>query len=319
MHHFSLSVRGCWHWLLVEVWYRGHVPSFAKMRMAGAKLHLPVNEDFETFSNAVLPKLVFLFSLAITDLLSDDYSSGISLKCKKSAGPVDVTIETERGSGGALSSKVGTKFACGGVKFDKVQLKADGGQVLESSLSPCSHVLLTFKGNKGADLGLEYVKGSLAATGTLDVKDMSKFSTSACVGVGSGVLLGADAAYSMSGKATALSGYNVGASYTKGPLSVSVTTASKISQLNVGTLYKVNDSLTLASSTSHTSAKPIGSFTVGGAYKASFGTVKAKISAGGNIDACVVKEVAPKVDVKATGSISSFDPSTFKYGLGIVM
>jgi len=254
-----------------------------------------------------------------SDLLSDDYSSGISLKCKKGAGPVAVTIETERGSGGALSSKVGTKFSYGGVSFDKVQLKADGGQVLETSLSPCAPVLLTFKGGKGADLGIEYTKGSLVATGTLDVKDMSKFSTSACVGVGSGILVGADAAYSMSGKAAALSAYNVGASYSKGPLSVSVTTASKISQLNLGTVYKVNDTLTLASSTTHTSAKPIGSFTVGGAYKASFGTVKAKVSTGGNIDAVVLKQVAPKVDLKATGSISSFDPSTFKYGLGIVM
>jgi len=254
-----------------------------------------------------------------SDLLSDDYSTGISLKCKKSAGPVAVTIETERGTGGSLSSKVGTNFSYGGVSFDKVQLKADGGHVLETSLSPCSPVLLTFKGNKGADLGLEYTKGSLVATGTLDVKDMSRFSTSACVGVGSGILVGADATYSVNGKAAALSAYNVGASYTKGPLSLSVTTASKISQINVGTLYKVNDTLTVASSTTHTSAKPLGAFTVGGAYKASFGTVKAKISTGGNVDAVVLKEVAPKVDLKATGSISSFDPSTFKYGIGIVM
>jgi len=259
-------------------------------------------------------------SKASSDLLSDDYSTGISLKCKKSAGPVAVTIETERGSGGSLSSKVGTKFAYGGVNFDKVQLKADGGYVLETSLAPCSPVLLTFKGNKGADLGLEYAKGSFVATGTLDVKDLSRFSTSAAVGVGDWpIIIGGDASYSVSGKAAALSAYNIGASYTKGPLSVSLTTASKISQFNIGTLYKVNDSLTLASSTTHTSAKPIGSFAVGGAYKASFGTVKAKVSTGGNVDAVVLKEIAPKVDLKASGSISSFDPSTFKYGIGIVM
>jgi len=263
-------------------------------------------------------------SKASSDLLSEDYSTGISLKCKKSAGPVGVTIETERGGSGTLSSKVGTKFTYGGVSFDKVQVKADGGQVLETSLPICKPVLLTFKGGKGADLGLEYTnqKANLVATATLDVKDWSKVSTSACMGVGSsGIVLGADAAYSLSAKSSnpCISAYNVGASYTKGPLVLSVTSASKISQWNVGTLYKVNDSLSLATSTTHSSAKPVGPFTVGGAYKAPFGTVKAKISTGGKIDAVLIKEVAPKVDLKASGSISGLDPATFQYGIGIVM
>jgi hypothetical protein len=259
-------------------------------------------------------------SKSSSDLLSEEYCTGISLKCKKSAGCVGVTIETERGSTGTLSSKVGTKFSYGGVSFDKVQVKADGGQVLETSLPICSPLLLTFKGGKGADLGLEYKNKSFVATGSLDIKDLGHLSTSACVGVGHGIIVGADATYSMSGKiAASLSAYNVGASYTKGPLLVSLTSASKISQLNISTLYKVNESLTVAASTTHTSAKPLGPFTVGGAYKAHFGTVKAKISTGGKIDAVLVKEVAPKVDLKASGSISAFDPSTFKYGIGIVM
>jgi len=253
-------------------------------------------------------------------LLSEDYSVGISLKCKKAAGPVGVTIEAERASSGTISSKVGTKFSYGGVNFDKVQLKADGSQVFETSLPICSPVLLTFKGGKGADLGLEYTNKSFVATAAVDVKDLSRVSTSACVGVGSGIFVGADATYSMSKAPASLSAYNVGASYSKGPLVLSATSGSKITQLNIGMLYKVNDSLTLASSTTHTSAKPIGSFTVGGAYKAAtFGTIKAKISTGGKVDAVLVKEVAPKVDLKASGSISAFDPSTFKYGIGIVM
>jgi len=259
-----------------------------------------------------------------SDLLSEDYFTGISLKCKKNAGPVGVTIETERGGSGTLSSKVGTKFSYGGVSFDKVQVKADGGQVLETSLPICKPVLLTFKGGKGADLGLEYTnpKANLVATATMDVKDWSKVSTSACMGVASaGILVGADATYSLSAKSSSpcISAYNVGASYTKGPLVVSVTSAAKVSQWNLGTLYKVNDSLTLATSTTHSSAKPVGSFTVGGAYKASFGTVKAKVSSGGKVDAVLIKEVAPKVDLKASGSISALDPATFRYGIGIIM
>jgi hypothetical protein len=40
-----------------------------------------------------------------------------------------VTIETERGAGGALSSGMGTKFSYAGLSFDKVQVEADGGRV----------------------------------------------------------------------------------------------------------------------------------------------------------------------------------------------
>jgi voltage-dependent anion channel protein 2 len=66
--------------------------------------------------------------------LTDDYTDKVSLKCKKSAGPVAVTIETEQGKGGALSSKIGTKFAYAKFNVDKGQVKADGGRVLETSL-----------------------------------------------------------------------------------------------------------------------------------------------------------------------------------------
>ncbi len=84
-------------------------------------------------------------------------------------------------------------------------------------------------------------------------------------------------------------------------------------QWNAGALYKVNDSLSLATSSTHSLAKPVGPFTVGGAYKASFRTVKAKVSTGGKIDAVLIK-VACKVDLKASGSISGLDPATFQYG-----
>jgi voltage-dependent anion channel protein 2 len=252
------------------------------------------------------------------DILSEDYTDKVTLKAKKNAGPVAVTLETARGSGGALSSKVGTKFAYAGLSFDKVQLTADGGQVLETSLVPCEGVKLSFKGNKGADLGIDYTKGNLYATGVLDVKDMSKVSTSACLGLASGFTVGGDATYALSGK-TGFSAYNVGASYSQGKLFASVTSASKLSSVNVGCVYKVNADLSLASSTSHSSEKACAVNAIGAAYKAPIGDVKAKIGSDGILSACLIKEVAPKVTVTASGAVSTSDLSSFKYGLGIVI
>lgn len=246
--------------------------------------------------------------------MSDDFSTKVSLKCKKNAGPVAVTIETERGSTGALSSKVGTKFACSGVSFDKVQLKADGGHILESSLKPCPGCKVSFKGSKGADLGVDYEKGGLYTTAKVDLKDLSKLSASACMNVGSGIVLGGSAGFNFSDK-TVGSKTIVGAK-DFGSLSLSATYSSA---LTVGALYKANDKLTLASSTTHSSKGMVESFAVGGAYKAPVALFKAKVSDGGLITGCVVKEVAPKVTVTATGSIVNFDSTSFKYGLGIVM
>lgn len=250
--------------------------------------------------------------------MSDDYTNKISLKCKKDAGPVAVTIETERGSKGALSSKVGTKFAYSGLSFDKFQAAADGGHVLETSYKAAPGVALTFKGNKGADLGIDYTKGTLFATGVLDVKDMSKFSTSACFGLASGVTLGGDATYALAGK-TGITAMNLGASYAKGPVFASVTTSSKFAQFNLGVLYKVNNDLTLASQTTHSSSKVCDCLGVGAAYKAPIGLVKAKFASGGVVSACLVKDIAPKVTLTLSGSIVASDMTDFMYGVGITM
>mmetsp|Transcript_600 Transcript_600/g.764 ORF Transcript_600/g.764 Transcript_600/m.764 type:complete len:266 (-) Transcript_600:55-852(-) len=253
-----------------------------------------------------------------TDLLNDDYTSKVSLKCKKTAGITAVTIETTRGSGGALTSKIGTKFSYAGLSIDKVQLTADGGQVLETSLVPASGVKLSFKGNKGADLGIDYTSGNFIGSATLDVKEMSQLSASGCLGLPSGVNVGGSATYSMAGK-TGLSAFNVATSYSSGPLFASVTTASKLSQVNVDLLYKVNDDLSLASSTTHSSSKTCDVLAIGGAYKAPIGVLKAKVGGDGLISACITKEVAPKVTVTASGSASASDLSNFKYGLGITI
>lgn len=255
------------------------------------------------------------------DLLSDDYTSSVVLKCKSKAGPIGVTIETERSAAGTLSSKVGGKFSYAGLNFDKLQAKADGSNVLETSLTPCAGCKMTFKANKGADLGLEYTKGKITTTGSLDVLNMSKVSTSTCISVAPGINVGGDLSYNISGDKGGLSSYNVGASYATGPLFASVTSASKFTQFNVGVLYKVNSDLSLASSTTHSSGKRCDVLAIGGAYTGlgSVGTIKAKVGSNGVTSACLIKEVAPKVNLTASGSISGADLSTFKYGIGITM
>ena len=240
------------------------------------------------------------------------------MKCKKNAGPVAVTIETERGEGGALSSKIGTKFSYAKFNVDKAQATANGGRVLETSLKVSPNVKLGFQANKGADLLVDYTSGNFYATGVLDIAEMSKFSTSACIGLPSGIKAGGNATYALSGK-SGLTGLNVGASYAHGPLFASLTSASKFSSVTLGLVYKVSDDLSLVSMTTHSGDKICDVGGVGGSYKASFGTIKAKYSGPGLVSAALVKEVAPKVTLTASGSASLSDFSTFKYGLGIVM
>lgn len=261
---------------------------------------------------------MFLFSVVVSDLLNEDYTTKQTLKCKKNAGPVAVTIETERGEGGALSSKIGTKFSYAKFNVDKAQATANGGHALETSLKVSPNVKLAFKAGKGADLEIDYTQGNFYGTGVLDVLDMSKFSTSACLSLPSGIKAGADATYGLSGK-TGLTGLNAGASYTKGPLFASVTSSSKFSQVDLALLYKVSPAITLASMTSHTSDKLCDVAGVGGSYTAPFGIIKAKYGAGGVVSASLIKDIATKVTLTASGSASVSDFSTFKYGVGIVM
>lgn len=228
-----------------------------------------------------------------------------------------VTIETERGEGGALSSKIGTKFSYAKFNVDKAQATANGGRVLETSLKVSPNMKLSFKANKGADLLVDYTSGNFCATGKLDVAGMSKFSTSACMGLPSGIIAGGDATYDLEGKG--LTGLNLGASYASGPVFASLTSGSKFSSVSLGILYKVNDDLTVASQTTHTADKICDVGGVGGAFKAPFGTVKAKYTGTGLVSASLIREIAPKVTLTASGSVSVSDFSSFKYGLGIVM
>jgi len=154
-------------------------------------------------------------------------------------------------------------------------------------------------------------------TAKLDVKDLSKVSSSACMALSGGISLGGDASYSL--KSSSISAYNIGANYTKGPLFAAVKTDNKLSSANLSLMYKVSPVLSVASATSHSASKNFSISSVGGLYKASFGDVKAKVSGDGVVSASLVKEIAPKVTLTASGSIVKTDTSTFKYGLGIVM
>lgn len=253
---------------------------------------------------------------APTDLLNEDYASKVSLKCKKAAGPVTVTIDSTRAAGGAIASKVGTKFSYAGLSFDKAQLEAAGGQTLETSICPAPGLKLSFKGSQGADLGCDYKSGNFIGTAKLDVKDLAKVSSSACLGLSSGVTVGGDASYSL--KEGSFSGFNVGASYGQGPLFAAATTGNKLSSVNVSMMYKVSPEISLASSTTHSASKHT-LVAAGGSYKASFGDLKAKVNCDGVVSASIVKEVAPKVKVTASGTMKGVDTSTFKYGLGVSM
>lgn len=252
------------------------------------------------------------------DILNDDYTSKFVLKAKKPAGPVAVTIETEQGKDGALTSKVGTKFSYAKFNVDKGQFKADGSRVLETSFSVSPDLKLNFKTNKGADLGFEYKKDSLAATGTLDVVGFSKLSTSGCYSLPNGIIFGADATYTMA-ENKGLTAFNYGFAYGSGPMRASVTATSQ-NAFSVGMLYKVNGDISLASETTHSQEKVCDVVAVGGAYKVpSVGTLKAKMGSDGIFNACLVTEPVPKVTVVASGSVNPSDLSTFKPGIQINM
>merc|ERR1712157_617084 len=168
-------------------------------------------------------------------------------------------------------------------------------------------------------LGIDYTKGNVYATGVLDVVEMSKFSTSACVSLPSGVKAGADATYGLSGK-TGVTALNVGASYATGSLLGAVISVNKFSSVNLGLLYNVNPQVTVASMSSHSGDRAFSLIAFGGSYKADFGIIKAKYNAGGLVSASFIKDIAPKVSLTASGSASASDPAaTFKYGLGITM
>lgn len=244
--------------------------------------------------------------------------SKIILKCKKNAGPVGVTFETEQNKDGGLTPKISTKFSYAKFNVDKAQVKADGSRILETSIKVTPDVKVSFKASKGADLFLDYTQQNFYATGSVDVLELSNATASACYGLPNGIQMGGDARWSFRGN-SGLVGYSLGASYKTGPVACSLTT-TKFSSYFLGMMYKVNDSLTLASQTSHSVGKPLDDISIGGAYvMPNIGTFKAKAANNGLLFACFTKEIAPKVTLTASGSMAANDVSSFKPGLSINM
>jgi len=250
------------------------------------------------------------------DILNEDYTTKVSLKCKKGAGPIAVTIDTDRSSAGSLSSKVSGKFSYAGLSVDKIQHDSSGNPVLETSVCPQPGLKISFKGGKNLDLLCDYKTGNTCTTTKFDAKSMSKVSASTTYAHASGAIIGADTIYNQT---KGVEAFNAGASYGSGPMFASITSSGKGSSLNLSTMYKATPELTLATSSTHSQSEKFSLVAVGGVYKAPFGDVKAKYAGDGVLSACLIKDVAPSVKLTASGSISGADTSTFKYGLGISM
>lgn len=250
------------------------------------------------------------------DLLGDDYTKKVTLKCKKNAGDVGLTFDNEMAKG-AVSSKIAAKFSYAKFSVDKLQFKGDGGKIFESSLKLTPELKFAFKASKGADLSVDYTKGDFYGTGSFDVMGMSTLKSSACLAMSNGLTLGGNATYGLSG--AGLSAFSVGASYASGPGFGSITATDKLGKYNLGLLYKVNDKVTVASETVHTQAAMFKLDGVGGQFKLSQGTLKAKVDGDGLLSACFIKDIATKVTLTVSGAVKPTDLSTFKPGLAITM
>jgi voltage-dependent anion channel protein 2 len=227
------------------------------------------------------------FFFAPLAILVDDYTTSVVLKAKKMAGDVLVNIETERTDNGELKTKLGSKFAYAKFNVDKGQLNHDGGKILETSLALSPEVKMFFKAGKTTDLGVELVQGNFYGTAQVDVLDMSRIATTACVGLQPGVKVGGSTAYSLQG-GKRFQGFNVGVSYTNGPFFGSLQ-ANQNSQFNIGLMYQVNRDLTVASITTHSAERACEVLALGGTYKAPAGLVKAKFSSNGVLSACLIR------------------------------
>jgi len=259
-----------------------------------------------------------------TDLLTEDYSNKLSLKCKKSAGPVNITIESSRNpSDGTLSTKIGSKFNVCGVKVDKLQLTQDTNCVLETSLGICNGTTIGFNGNsKTSDLNLEYNQKNITASAVLDVQEFRKFHTQAMVSLKDGTLsLGADAHVDLN--ASTVSSVNIGMNYRQGSLFASMSTMDGLNccqtKSNLNFLYQVNPKLSLASNSIHSCEKPLKEITLGGLYKSSYADFKLKANCCGRVSGCMMKEMAPNVNLTLSGSVSVSEPTKVDYGLGLTI
>jgi voltage-dependent anion channel protein 2 len=251
------------------------------------------------------------------DLLIDDHPLKLLLKVKKDAGAVNFAIESEVGKDGSISSKVINKFSYAKFNVDKLTHAPNGTHALETSLKLAPEIKLSFKAaGKGADLGVDYTKGNLYVTSVLDVVNMSAVNSSACIALKGGIKIGGDACVGLKGEG--LKGFTVGGSYASGPLFASLSTTNKLSSINVGLLYKVNNVCTIGSQTTHSSDKLCTVHGFGGSYLHPSGLYKFKMTSSGVVHSCFVKKI-DGATISAGGSMTANDPSTFKPGITIAI
>ena len=132
-----------------------------------------------------------------------------------------------------------------------VAFQPKGEAVVETSLTDKDRGLkYTFKGDisKKGDLGVEYTKGMLGLTATMDLFEQKKFSTTALVSQNA-FAVGGSANLKTSGGVT-LDTFSVGASYSTGPFFAALTT-TKLSSATLAVKYEVSDTLKVVTSSEH--------------------------------------------------------------------
>lgn len=271
------------------------------------------------------------------DLLTDDYVSTLSLKTKKQAGPVQVTLDTQRNpSNGTLSTKLSSKFNICKFHIDKLQLTQDANGVLESTVGVFPNTTLGFNGNhKTADLSVEYKTNNLTLNSVLDVQDFKQLKSTGKLNCYKGLSLASEVKVDLVN--SSIGSVNLGLSYTINNLFASLYTVNGIgcpkkctsdsnsslnpASCNLGVLYHVNPNWTLGTNVLHSYKGHSSScMTIGGLYKGDFGKIKMKVNCCGDVKVAVMKDMCGGVNVTVGGGVNVGKVgSSLEWGLGVTL
>lgn len=259
-----------------------------------------------------------------TDLLTDDYTSNLTLKSKQQRGPLLLTLDTSRSTNGCLATKLSSKFTYKNLTIDKLQLNQEANGALESHLTVCRNTVLGFIGDsQAASLNLEYKSSSVLLNSVLDVQDFKKMSTTGKITFKNKINLASEV--NMDLLSSRINSVNFGVSYNTNGLKTSLSTMNGLHKplLNLGLLYTVNPNMSLSSSVIHSCYdKTRNNITVGTLYKAPFGQVKAKVDTQGSVKMALVKNVGDGVKITVGGGLNVGEGKCGKgleWGLGITL
>jgi len=260
----------------------------------------------------------------IIDLLTDDYTSNLSLKSKQQRGPLLLTLDTSRSTNGCLTTKLSSKFTYKNLTIDKLQLNQEANGALESRLTVCKNTVLGFIGDsRAASLNLEYRNSNVLLNSILDVQDFKKMSTTGKVTFNGKINLASEV--SMDLVSSRINSVNMGLSYTTNGLTTSLTTLNGLHKplMKLGVLYMINPNMSLASSIIHSCHdKTRNNVTIGTSYMVPFGQVKAKVDTQGSVKMVLVKTVGDGVRVTLGGGFNVGEEKCGKgleWGLGITL